>query len=116
MQAKACILFLSPNLRSAEETGEERYESGTDQGDSAAGHKLLHALGLGAGVVVAITFPKVDGAPDAEACTECDHEGLKYINSAVKEIHDSPWNRIFVLFILLFILGFVQVLWKANPG
>ena len=56
MQAKACIVFPSPNLRSAEETGEERYESGTDQGDSAAGHELLHALGLGAGVVVAITF------------------------------------------------------------
>ena len=63
---------------------------GTDQGDSAAGHELLHALGLGAGVVVAITFQKVDGAPDAEACTECDHEGLKYIYCAVKEIHDSP--------------------------
>ena len=47
-------------------------------------------MSIGAGVVVAITFQKVDGAPDAEACTECDHEGLKYINSAVKEIHDSP--------------------------
>ena len=107
MQAKACIVFPSPNLRSAEETGEERYESGTDQGDSAAGHELLHALGLGAGVVVAglrsapvgakptstgrrAPFQKVDGAPDAEACTECDHESLKYIYCAVKEIHDTP--------------------------
>ena len=43
MQAGACIVFPSPSLRLAEETGQERYESGADQGDSAAGHELLHA-------------------------------------------------------------------------
>ena len=37
MQAGACIIFPSPILRSAEQTGEERYESGADQGDYAAG-------------------------------------------------------------------------------
>ena len=35
-------------------------------------------------------FQKVDGTPDAEACAECDHESLKYINSAVKKIHSVP--------------------------
>ena len=70
MQAGACIIFPSPSLRSAEQTGEERYESGTDQGDSAAGHELLHTLGLGAGIIVAISFQKVDGAPDTKACSE----------------------------------------------
>ena len=45
-------------------------------------------MSIGAGVIVAITFQKVDGAPDTEACSECDHEGLKYVYSAVKEIHN----------------------------
>ena len=99
MQAGACIIFPSPILRSAEQTGEERYESGADQGDSAAGHELLHTLGLGAGIIVAISFQKVDGAPDTKACSECDHEGLKYINSAVKEIHGVfNQNRRFAVF------------------
>ena len=42
-------------------------------------------MSIGAGVIIAVTFQKVDGTPDAEACAECDHESLKYINSAVKK-------------------------------
>ena len=33
-------------LRSAEESGQERDEGDADEGDTAAGHQLLHALGL----------------------------------------------------------------------
>jgi len=95
--------FPAPNPGSAEEAGEKRYEGGADQGNTAAGHELLHALGLGAGVVVAISFQEVDGAPDTEAGAECDHEGLENVDCAVEEIHNTPENRIFVLFILLFI-------------
>ena len=84
--------FPTPDPGSAEKAGEKRYKGGTDEGNTAAGHELLHALGLGAGVVVAITFQKVDGAPDAKACSECDHESLKYFYCAVKEIH-SPRNQ-----------------------
>ena len=106
MQAGTCIIFPSSSLRSAEQTGEERYESGPDQGDSAAGHELLHTLGLGAGIIVAglrsapvgakptstgrrAPFQKVDGAPDTKACSECDHESLKDVYCAVKEIHSK---------------------------
>ena len=82
--------FPTPDPGSAEKAGEKRYKGGTDEGNTAAGHELLHALGLGAGVIIAISFQEVDGAPDTEASAECNYEGLKYINSAVKEIHDSP--------------------------
>ena len=80
--------FPSPNPGSAKEAGEKRYEGGADEGNTAACHELLHALGLGAGVVVAISFQEVDGAPDTEAGAECDHEGLEDVDCAVKEIHN----------------------------
>ena len=41
-------------------------------------HKMLHALGLGAGVVVAVAFQQVDRAPYAEPGAERYHESLKY--------------------------------------
>lgn len=37
---------------------------------------MLHALGLCARIVVAISFKKVDCAPNSEACAERDNEGL----------------------------------------
>ena len=42
-----------------EKTGEQRYKDQADYGYTSAGHKLLHALALCAGVVVAVTFQKV---------------------------------------------------------
>ncbi len=39
----------TPDPGSAEKAGEKRYKGGTDEGNTAAGHELLHALGLGAG-------------------------------------------------------------------
>ena len=38
-------------------------------------------------VVVAVTFQQVNDAPDSETCAKCDDEGLKNIDSRVKEIH-----------------------------
>ena len=46
-----------------------------DSGYTSTGHELLHALALGAGVVVAVTFQQVDNAPDTETGTERDNEG-----------------------------------------
>ena len=40
-------------------------------------HKLLDALGLGAGIVRAAAFQQVDHAPHTETGTESDHEGLQ---------------------------------------
>ena len=71
-----------------EQAGEQGHEDEADQGDTAASHELLHALGLSTGVVVAVAFEQVDRAPDCEAGTEGDDEGLEDINCAVKEIHN----------------------------
>ena len=75
-------------MGSTEQAGEQGHEDEADQGDTAAGHQLFHALALSAGVVVAVAFEQVDRAPDCEAGTEGDHEGLENIDSRVKEIHN----------------------------
>lgn len=70
-----------------EKTGEQRYKDHADYGYTSAGHKLLHALALGAGVVVAVTFQQVDNAPDTETGTERDNEGLKNGDCLFKKCH-----------------------------
>lgn len=60
-----------------EKPGEQRYKDHAYHGYTSTGHELLHALALGAGVVVAVTFQQVDNAPDTETGTERDNEGLK---------------------------------------
>ena len=47
-----------------EKPGEQWYKDHADYGYTSTGHELLHALALGAGVVVAVTFQQVDNAPD----------------------------------------------------
>ncbi len=93
-----------PPLRSAEESGQERDEGDADEGDTAAGHQLLHALGLRAGVIVAglrsapvgakptstgrrAPFQQVDSTPDAKTGTERHDESLQYTNCAVEKCH-----------------------------
>ena len=34
-------------------------------------------MSIGTGIVIAITFEQIDGAPNAEASAKCDHEGLR---------------------------------------
>ena len=71
-----------------EQTGKQGYEGETDESDAAAGHELLHTLGLSAGVIITVTFEQVDGTPDAKTGTERDNESLKNIDSTVEEIHE----------------------------
>ena len=71
----------------SEQAGEQRNQDDADQGDAAARHELFHALGLRAGVVVAVTFQQVDCAPNTEAGTQSDDEGLKDPNSRVEKCH-----------------------------
>ena len=73
--------------RLAEKTGEQRYEGDTDEGNTAASHKLLHTLGLRTGVVVAVTFEQVDDTPNAKTGTESNNESLEDTNSRVKKFH-----------------------------
>ena len=70
-----------------EQSGEQRYKDHADYGYTSAGHELLHALALGAGVVVAVTFQQVDNAPDTETGTERDNEGLKNGDCLFKKCH-----------------------------
>ena len=63
------------------------YEDHADHGDASASHELLHALGLRAGVVVAVTFQQVDDTPDAETSAEGDNEGLKNGDSLIEKCH-----------------------------
>ena len=50
-------------------------------------HKLLHALGLCTGVIIAVTFEQVNRTPDAEAGTQSNNEGLENTNCRVKKCH-----------------------------
>lgn len=70
-----------------EQPGEQRYKDHANNGYTSTGHKLLHALALGAGVVVAVTFQQVDNAPDTETGTERDNEGLKNGDCLFKKCH-----------------------------
>lgn len=70
-----------------EQPGEQRYKDHADYGYTSTGHKLLHSLRLGAGVVVAVTFQQVDNAPDTETGTERDNEGLKNGDCLFKKCH-----------------------------
>ena len=74
--------------RLTEQPGEQGDEDDADEGDTAARHKLLHALGLCAGIVVAISFQKIDDTPNCEARTESDYESLENTYCAVEKLHD----------------------------
>ena len=75
------------NCRLAKQTGQQRHEGNADQRHAAARHELLHALGLGTGVVVAVTLQQIDRTPNAEASAQRHNEGLKNTNSRIKESH-----------------------------
>ena len=70
-----------------EQPGEQRYKNHTNNGYTSTGHELLHALALGAGVVVAVTFQQVDDTPDAETSAQSDNEGLKNGDSLIEKCH-----------------------------
>ena len=70
-----------------EQPGDQRYKDHANNGYTSTGHELLHALALGAGVVVAVTFQQVDNAPDTETGTERVNEGLKNGDCLFKKCH-----------------------------
>ena len=71
----------------AEQTRQQRNEGDAHQSNTTASHELLHALRLGTGVVVTVTFQQVDGTPNAETGTEGNNEGLEDFDSRVEEFH-----------------------------
>lgn len=70
-----------------EQPGEQRYKDHAYHGYTSTGHELLHALALGAGVVVAVTFQQVDDTPHAETGTEGDNEGLENGDCLIEKFH-----------------------------
>ena len=71
----------------SEQTGQERNEGNADKSDAASGHKLFHALAFCARIVVAISFQKIDRAPNSEASAERHHEGLEDTNCTIEKCH-----------------------------
>ncbi len=69
------------------EAGEQRNEGSADEGNAAACHQLLHALGLCTRVIITVTFEQVDDTPNAETGTESDNEGLENANCRSKKCH-----------------------------
>ena len=84
------------NQRSSKQTGQQRNNSGADQRDAAAGHQLLDALGLRAGIVVAVAFEQVYQTPDAEAGTDSDyHKNLVVTkaNNTISQVQDDTYYQ-----------------------
>ena len=80
-----CFRIFTP--RSAQQTGQQGDQSNADEGNTAAGNKLLDTLGLGAGVVGTIPFQKVDTAPYTERTAEGYNEGLQSFYRRIEEFH-----------------------------
>ena len=47
-------------------------------------------MSIGTGIVIAITFEQIDGAPNAEASAKGDHEGLENTDCRVEKCHKLP--------------------------
>ena len=72
---------------SAEKTGEKGDKGNTDQRNTAASHKLLNALRLSTGIILTISFQKVDAAPYAERTAKGYNEGLQGFDCRIEEFH-----------------------------
>ena len=48
-------------------------------------------MSIRTGVIVSVTFKKVDDAPDSEACADGGHEGLEDRNTAAEKSHNVPF-------------------------
>ena len=93
MQVNMYGAAIAARKRLAEQTAQQGDQGDTNQGNAAASHELLHALTLGAGVVVTIALQQIDSTPHAETGTEGNNEGLEDFDSRVKEFHKAPFCR-----------------------
>ena len=68
----------------------EQYGEAKKQMHTAASDKLLYALALSAGVVLAVALQKINAAPDAQAAAQSDHDSLQSVHCAVEKFHKWP--------------------------
>lgn len=47
----------------------------------------LLTMSISPRIIISVALQQVNDAPDSETCAKCDDEGLKNIDSRVKEIH-----------------------------
>ena len=76
MQVNMYGAAIAARKRSAEQTAQQGDQGDADEGNAAARHELLHALGLGARVIRAVALQQIDHAPHAKASAERNNEGL----------------------------------------
>ena len=93
----AVFFMQSMKKQLTEQIGKQGNEGGADEGHTAAGHELLHTLGLSAGVIVAVAFKQIDRAPNAKTGTESDNKSLKDTDSGLKKCHIHSNSQIFRL-------------------
>ena len=86
LEGGTSLIQFPPRL--TEQPGEQGHEDDADKGDTTARHKLFHALGLRARVVISISLQKIDDTPNCEARTESDYESLENTYCAVEKLHD----------------------------
>ena len=46
-------------------------------------------MSISAGIIIAVSFHEVDCSPNAETCTKCYNECLKYAYCALKKCHNK---------------------------
>ena len=73
--------------RLAEQTAQQGDQGDANQGNTAASHELLHALGFCARIIISVALQEIDNAPDTETGTERDNEGLKNGDCLFKKCH-----------------------------
>lgn len=62
------------------------------------GHNMLHALRLSSGVIIAVTFHKVNYAPNTKARAKSDHQLLKHAGSGSEEGKDKSFQNFRLVF------------------
>lgn len=53
----------------------------------------LRHMSICAGVVIAVTFQKIDRAPDAEASAQRDDQRLEHLDSRIEKLHSKTRGR-----------------------
>lgn len=76
--------------QSAQQTRQQGNQSDADQGNTTARDKLLDALRLAGRVILAVTFQKVDTAPNTQGTAEAHNDGLQSSNCAIENAINLP--------------------------
>ena len=71
----------------------------------------LRHMSICTGVIIAVAFQKVDGAPDTKTCTESYYQSLQNTDCAVEKCH-----KVFLLDLPAYVVGMMKWKLPATPG